>query len=66
MTCGIRDEVDMDEGLPVSNAQRSTGGQSVPTVCALFLFRLWSDAASGTSHPHNSIHVTLIPGSPSV
>ena len=26
----------MDEGLPLSNAQRSIGGQSVPTVCACF------------------------------
>ena len=59
----------MDEGIPMSNAQRSTGGQSVPTVYELFSFRLWSDAASGiipTSPPHNSIHVTLISGSPSV
>lgn len=50
----------------MSNAQRSAGGQSVPTVYELFLFRLWSDAASGTSPPHNSIHVTLISDSPSV
>ena len=57
----------MKEYLRMTNAQRSTGGQ---TVYALFLFRLWSDAASGTiptSHPHNSVGVTLISsGSPSV